>query len=88
VDTAPLQAKLAANPDDHASRIELARAHAAGGEYREAFEAALEVTRRDRDFDEQAGRKLLLQFFEMLAGNEQHKALVREFRRRLSSMLN
>ena len=43
-DTAPLEAKLAADPDDHATRLELSRAYAAQSRFREALEAALEVT--------------------------------------------
>ena len=87
-DTTELEAKLAANPDDHASRLELSRAYAAQGKFREAFEAALEVVRRDRFFEEGAGRKALLQFFEALAGSEAQDDLVREFRRKLSAALN
>ena len=86
-DTAPLEAKLAADPDDHATRLELSRAYAAQGRFREALEAALEVTRRDRFFAEGAGRKTLLQLFEALAG-EQYDDLVREYRRKLSAALN
>jgi putative thioredoxin len=86
-DTEPLEAKLATNPDDHATRLELAKAYAAQSRFREALEAALEVVRRDRFFDEGAGRKALLQFFEALAG-EQYDDLVREYRRKLSAALN
>ena len=86
-DTAPLEVRLTETPDDHATRLELARAYAAQSRYREALEAALEVVRRDRFFDEGAGRKTLLQFFEALSG-EQHDDLVREFRRKLSAALN
>lgn len=86
-DTAPLEARLAGNPDDHATRLELARAYAAQSRFREALEAALEVVRRDRFFDEGAGRKTLLQFFDALTG-EQYDDLVREFRRKLSATLN
>lgn len=86
-DTGPLEAKLAVNPDDHATRLELSRAYAAQSRFREALEAALEVVRRDRFFDEGAGRKALLQLFEALAG-EQYDDLVREFRRKLSAALN
>jgi putative thioredoxin len=86
-DTGPLEARLAVNPDDHATRLELSRAYAAQSRFREALEAALEVVRRDRFFDEGAGRKALLQLFEALAG-EQYDDLVREFRRKLSAALN
>ncbi len=86
-DAAPLEARLAAHPDDHAARLELSRAYAALGRFREALEAALEVVCRDRFFNEGAGRKALLQLFEALAG-EQYDDLVREFRRKLSAALN
>jgi len=86
-DTAPLEARLTENPDDHATRLELAKAYAAQSRFREALEAALEVVRRDRFFDEGAGRKVMLQFFEALSG-EQYDDLVREFRRKLSAALN
>jgi len=86
-DVAPLEAKLAANADDHATRLELAAAYAAQSRFREALEAALEVVVRDRFFDQGAGRKAMLNLFEALSG-EQHDDLVREFRRKLSAALN
>ncbi len=87
-DTAELEAALAANPDNHAARLDLSKAYAAQSRFREALEAALEVVRRDRFFDECAGRKALLQLFEALGGSEQYDDLVREFRRKLSATLN
>ena len=87
-DTAALEAKLVANPDDHATRLELSRAYAAQNRFREAMEAALAVAVRDRFFAEGAGRKALLQLFEALAGSEQYDDLIREFRRKLSAALN
>jgi putative thioredoxin len=87
-DTAALEAKLAANADDHATRLELARAYAGQNRFREALEAALTVVIKDRFFDEGAGRKALLQLFEALGGSEQYDDLVREYRRKLSAALN
>jgi putative thioredoxin len=87
-DTGALESKLAADPADHAVRLELSRAYAAQSRFREAMEAALEVAVRDRSFDEGAGRKALLQLFEALAGSEQYDDLVREYRRKLSAALN
>jgi putative thioredoxin len=87
-DTAEVEARLAANPADHGARLELSRAYAAQGSYREAMEAALEVATRDRFFEEGAGRKALLQLFEALGGSEQYDDLIREFRRKLSAALN
>jgi len=87
-DTAEIEAKLAANPDDHAARLDLSRAYAAQGRYREAMEAILDVIVRDRFFDEGAPRKAMLQLFEALAGSETYDDLVREFRRKMSAALN
>ena len=87
-DTGELEARLAADPADHATRLNLARAYAGQSRFREALENALEVVTRDRFFDEGAGRKALLQIFEALAGSEQYDDLVREFRRKLSAALN
>ena len=87
-DTAEIEARLAANPADHAARLELSRAFAAQSRFREAMEAALEVVVRDRFFDEGAGRKAMLQLFEALGGSEQYDDLIREFRRKMSAALN
>lgn len=88
IDTSELDARLAAHPDDHAARLERSRALAGAGKYREALEDAMEVVRRDRFFNEGAGRKALLELFGMLAGSEAHDDLVREYRRALSATLN
>lgn len=91
-DIAPLEARLAANPDDHATRLELSAAYAAQNRFRDALDAALEVVRRDRFFNEGAGRKTMLNIFEALAGSlsatDTHDDLVREYRRKLSATLN
>ncbi|MCP3987239.1 MAG: tetratricopeptide repeat protein [bacterium] len=68
-DTAALQAKLDTNPDDLAVRLDLGRGLAAAHDYEPAFEALLEVIRRDPDFADQAARKTMLDLFELL-GNE------------------
>ena len=87
-DTGEIEAKLAANPADHAARIELSGAYAAQNKFREAMEAALEVVVRDRTFGEGIGRTTLLKLFEALGGSEQYDDLIREFRRKLSAALN
>lgn len=86
-DVTPLEARLAANADDHAARLELSAAYAAQGRFREALDAALEVVSRDRFYEQGAGRQALLKLFEALSG-EQHDDLVREYRRKLSATLN
>ncbi|MCK8785761.1 tetratricopeptide repeat protein [Roseomonas sp. NAR14] len=61
---AGFERRLAADPDDHEARIELAVALNAAGEREQAAEALLEAIRRDRAWNEEAARKQLLQFFE------------------------
>jgi len=88
IDTAALDARLAADANDHAARLERAKALAGAGRYRDALEDAMEVVRRDRFFDEGAGRKALLELFAILGESEQYDDLVREYRRALSAALN
>ena len=48
-------------------------------------EAALEIVRRDRAFGDDIGRKTLLQIFSLLGSDSD---LVREYRGKLSSLIN
>jgi putative thioredoxin len=56
--------RLAADPDDHAARIDLAVALNASGERARAVDALIEAIRRDRTWNDEAARKQLLKFFE------------------------
>jgi putative thioredoxin len=56
--------RLAADPDDHAARIDLAVALNAMEERAKAVDALMEAIRRDRAWNEEAARKQLLKFFE------------------------
>jgi putative thioredoxin len=58
------QQRLAANPDDHQARYELATALNAQGKREQAAAALLELLRRDRAWNDQAARLQLLKFFE------------------------
>ncbi len=59
-----LTSRVAANPDDHEARYELAAALNAAGNRMEAADALLEIFRRDRTWREDAARQQLLKFFE------------------------
>jgi putative thioredoxin len=59
-----LEARLAANEDDHEARYELATALNASGDRAAAAGALLEIMRRDRSWNEGAARLQLLKFFE------------------------
>ncbi len=56
--------RLAANPDDHEARIELAIALNSMEKQQEAAEALLEAIKRDREWNDKAAQKQLLKFFE------------------------
>ena len=76
--------RLAADPDDHAARIDLAIALNAAGERAAAADALLEAIRRDRAWNEEAARKQLLKFFEAWGLTDPATLAAR---RKLSSLL-
>jgi putative thioredoxin len=63
-ETDELAALVAANPDDHQARYDLAVKYNAEGLRIEAAEALVEVIKRDRAWNEDAARKKLLELFE------------------------
>lgn len=79
-----LKAKVAANPADQQARIDLAMALAATGDKEGAVGELLECYRRDRNWNEQAARKQLLQLFDAWGPKDQATL---DGRRRLSSLL-
>lgn len=88
VDVATLQAQVASNPNDHAARLQLANALALRHDYRGALDNLIEIVRRDRQWNEEAGRKGMLNLFAMLAAQPEYDDLVREFRITLARTLN
>lgn len=83
-ETAEFEQRLAANPDDHEARFELAGALAGQGNFAAAADHLLEIVARDRTWNEEAARKQLLTVFEA-AGLASDVA--KNGRRRLSSLL-
>lgn len=63
-DLSDLKRRVAANPQDHAARFDLAIALNAGGARTEAADLLLDVIKRDRHWNEDGARKQLVQFFE------------------------
>ena len=61
---AEFEQRLAADPDDHAARIDLAVALNAADDRAGAVDALLVAIKRDRAWNEEAARKQLLKFFE------------------------
>ena len=77
-------AKVAADPDDHQARFDLAMARLAGGERQGAVDELLEIIRRDREWNDDAARKQLLKMFEAFGLSD---PVTVDARRRLSSIL-
>ena len=79
-----LQARLERDPDDHQARYDLAVVLNAEGRHTEAAEMLVGLMRRDREWNEDAARKKLLELFE--AWGPKDAATLRG-RRLLSSLL-
>jgi len=79
-----LRRRLEQNPDDHEARLELATALFGSGDRQAAIDELLSLFKRDREWNEQAARKRLLKFFEVMGPTD---PLTLSGRRRLSSML-
>src|SRR5262249_42977651 len=83
-DTKDLEAKVPASPGDHQSRLDLALALAARNDKAHAVDQLLELFKRDRNWNDQAARKQLVQLFEAWGPKDPSTI---EGRRRLSSLL-
>jgi putative thioredoxin len=83
-DTAEFERLLATDPDDHEARLELAGALMSAGERDGAADQLLEIVRRDREWNEGAARKRLLQLMEVVGLEDPWSS---EQRRRLSAIL-
>jgi putative thioredoxin len=83
-DVRQFESRLAKDPNDHAARLELAKAFAGTGQMDEASEHLLRIIEADRDWNEGAARAQLLKIFDAAGpGSETAK----RGRRRLSSIL-
>ncbi|MBL4788472.1 MAG: tetratricopeptide repeat protein, partial [Kordiimonadaceae bacterium] len=83
-DAALLEARIEADPQDHAARFDLAVARQAGGDMPAAAEALLASIMRDRDWNEGAAKAHLLKLFEAAGPSD---PFTLKYRRRLSSVL-
>lgn len=80
-----LEAALAANENDLEARLKLAEVLIASGRHAEGMDQLLEIVRRDRSFRDDIGRKMLLDVFNLLGGQD---PLVGDYRRKLAGLLN
>ncbi len=84
-DLATLRAQVAANGNDLAARSALAQRYIAGGELDKALDELLEVIKRNRQYNNGAARQTFLSVLELAADRP---AMVSDYRRRLSMVLN
>ena len=84
-DPAALETRIAGNPDDLEARLALAKALVTQQRYEPAMEQLLEIIRRDRKWNGEAGRKTMLAVFDLLGGQGE---LVSKYRRQLAAALN
>jgi putative thioredoxin len=80
---AELEARLAADPDDHEARFRLALHKVVEQDYDTAIELLLELMKKDRGFGDDAGRSTLLKVFDLLGDDPR----VSQYRRRMASLL-
>ncbi|MGH8662674.1 MAG: tetratricopeptide repeat protein [Burkholderiales bacterium] len=83
-DVASLRQRIAASPGDLDARLELARHHAHAKAFENALQQLIEIVRRDRKFGDDAGRKTMVEIFNLLGSDD---PLVVRYRRELSSAL-
>jgi len=83
-ETAAFEKRLAADPDDHEARLELAKALAGAGRLQDAADHLLTIIARDRAWNDDAARKQLLTVFEAAGPTSE---VAKQGRRRLSSIL-
>jgi len=81
---AVLEQRLAADPNESRTRHQLAAHRALSGDYEGALEQFLELMRRDRAYGDDAGRRGMLQVFELL-GDEDER--VHRYRRLMAAAL-
>jgi putative thioredoxin len=78
-----LEARLADDADDHEALLQLALRKVVGQDYDEAMELLLQLMKKDRKFGDDAGRRMLLNVFELLGKDPR----VDQYRRRMASLL-
>ena len=82
--SAELEAKVAANANDHQARFDLAMQYADAGRRMDAVDQLLEIVGRDRNWNDEAARKQLVNLFEVFGPKDEATT---DGRRRLSSIL-
>lgn len=83
-DPKELKQRIVDNPDDLDALQQMSSFHMASGNYEEALHMLLKIMQQDRSFNDDAGRKGLIDIFELL-GND--NPLVKAYRRKMFTVL-
>ena len=78
-----LMKKLEANPDDHETRYQLAAKQVMNGQTEAALENLLTIMKKDRQFNDDAARKMIFKIFDTLGEHP----LVASYRRKMMSLI-
>jgi putative thioredoxin len=84
-EAAALKARIAKDANDHEARLQLAAVLVVESQFEPAFETLLESVKIDRNWNEQAARKKLIEYFALA---KEQPELVRRFRQALAATLN
>jgi len=84
VDTSELEATLAADPNNHQARFDLAMALYGAGKTEEALLQLLEIVKKDRTWNEDAARQQMLKIFEAVGLSD---PIVIKIRKKLTTVL-
>jgi putative thioredoxin len=84
VDTSELEAKLAADPNDHQARFDLGMALYGAGKTEDALLQLLEIVKKDRTWNEDAARQQMLKIFEAVGLSD---PTVIKIRKKLTTVL-
>lgn len=79
-----LRRRIEADAGDLQARLDLADLHIARQEFAGALDQLLEIVRRDRTFQDDVGRRKMLEVFQIAADQE---TLVADYRQRLGSLV-
>jgi putative thioredoxin len=84
-DPAEIEQRLKDNPDDLDALLQMSDYLTAAGQFEEAIKILLDIMMKDRTFKDDAGRKGLLEVFDILGSDN---PLVKTYRRRMFTLLH
>ncbi len=84
-DPAEIEQRLNDNPEDLDAMLQMSNYLTAAGQFEEAIKILLDIMTKDRNFNDDAGRKGLLEVFDILGSDN---PLVKTYRRRMFTLLH